>query len=368
MRRSFLKHIAAYACAGALPSLSLLARSASAAPAASSFDVLTRPALPTPKATGAAMLAVARAGKRLIAVGERGIVLLSDDDAVTWRQAQVPVSVTLTGVQFVNERLGWAIGHLGVVLHTDDGGATWIRQLDGLQAAAIALQAAQEAAAADPADAERELAAAQYLVDDGPDKPLLDLYFHNERTGFVVGAYNLAFRTDDGGSTWKSWMGHIANPRGMHLYAIEPVGGHIYLAGEQGLLLRSSDGGESFTPVASPSKGTFFGLVAGANGELLVYGLRGRAFWSGDAGAGWTEVNTGTRTSISAGARLADGRVLIASQVGELVQSRDNGRSFEPVTHSDPLPVTGLAQSANGGLVLASPRGMHKLRLASAAA
>lgn len=370
MRRSFLKHIAACACAGAVPSLGLFARQASASPAASSFNVLTRHAVQTAKAAGAAMLALTRAGGRLVAVGERGIVLLSDDDAASWRQAKVPVGTTLTGVQFVDDRRGWAIGHLGVVLHTEDGGATWVRQLDGVQAAAIALQAAQQAAreaTTDAAEAERQLAAAQYLVDDGPDKPLLDLHFENERTGYVVGAYNLAFRTDDGGRTWKSWLGHIVNPKGLHLYAIEAVGSDLYIAGEQGLLLRSSDGGERFTPVNSPSKGTYFGLVTGTGGELLLYGLRGRAFWSGDAAASWTEVDTGTRTSISAGVRLADGSLLLASQVGELMQSRDNGRSFQPVPHADPQPVADLTQSAAGRLVVASPRGVHKLQFASAA-
>ncbi len=54
--------------------------------------------------------------------GERGIVLLSDDAGVSWRQAKVPVSVSLTAVQFVDAEQGWAVGHLGVVLHTQDGG------------------------------------------------------------------------------------------------------------------------------------------------------------------------------------------------------------------------------------------------------
>ena len=34
------------------------------------------------------------------------------------------------------------------------------------------------------------------------DQPLLDVWFDNERSGFVVGAFNLIFHTDDGGASW----------------------------------------------------------------------------------------------------------------------------------------------------------------------
>src|SRR5450830_215397 len=116
------------------------AQSSSAAegPAAQSSaqQVLSEPALQSPKALRAATLAVTRAGARLVAVGERGTVLLSDDAGEHWRQASVPVRVTLTSVRFVNERTGWAAGHLGVILRSDDAGQTWIKQLDGRQAAA----------------------------------------------------------------------------------------------------------------------------------------------------------------------------------------------------------------------------------------
>jgi photosystem II stability/assembly factor-like uncharacterized protein len=110
----------------------LLPLGAVAAPAPA---VLSRPALMSPKALGAAMLAVTRAGARLVAVGERGTVLLSDDHGQQWRQAAVPVQVTLTCVAFADERHGWAAGHLGTILHSDDGGQTWRKQLDGIAAA-----------------------------------------------------------------------------------------------------------------------------------------------------------------------------------------------------------------------------------------
>jgi len=328
------------------------------------FDALQRPALMSAKATGAAMLAVARAGHRLVAAGERGVVLLSDDEGATWRQARVPVGVTLTALHFVDERQGWAVGHLGVVLQTTDGGAQWSLKLDGLKAAAIALDAAAKAGGEASA---RAMAAAQALVDDGPDKPLLDVYFENERTGYVVGAYNLAFRTADAGQTWQSWMGHVDNPKGLHLYAIRPVGGSLFIAGEQGLLLRSTDGGERFAAVASPSKGTYFGmLAAGREDELLLYGLRGRAFHSADGARTWAEVDTGTRASLSAGVRLDDGRLLLASQAGELLLSRDGGKTFKAAPGSSAWPVTALQTTPGGRLAMASLRGMRTIALTPA--
>ena len=95
--------------------------------------VLSQPALLTPKALGAATLAVTRAGPRLVAVGERGTVLLSDDHGVSWKQAAVPVQATLTCVRFVDEKTGWAAGHLGVVLRSADGGRSWQPVDTGLQ-------------------------------------------------------------------------------------------------------------------------------------------------------------------------------------------------------------------------------------------
>jgi hypothetical protein len=128
--------------------------------------VLREPALITPRAAGAAMLAVARAGRRLVAAGERGIVRVSDDDGATWSQARVPVQVSLAALHFADARRGWAAGHLGVILRTDDGGATWTRQLDGIDVARQVLAAA-------PDEAARQRA--QRLVDEGPDKPFFDL-------------------------------------------------------------------------------------------------------------------------------------------------------------------------------------------------
>ena len=62
-------------------------------------DANERQALTLSDYSHTVLQAITQAGQRLVAVGERGLVLLSDDAGKHWRQAQVPVSVTLTAHQ-----------------------------------------------------------------------------------------------------------------------------------------------------------------------------------------------------------------------------------------------------------------------------
>lgn len=339
--------------------LLLLAAQAKAEP-----DLLERPALQSPRGAKSVLLAVARADKRLVAVGERGVILLSDDNGNTWRQAKVPVSVSLTNVRFASPRKGWAVGHSGVVLHTLDGGESWFKQLDGRQAAQLEFEAAQAAAKkADDANAQRRLAEAQRVVDDGPDKPFLDANFADENNGFIVGAYGLMFATQDGGKLWRSWMGRIDNPKGKHLYSIHAAGRDLYIAGEQGALFRSNDDGQTFLEIKTPYAGTYFGVLTAPKGELIVYGLRGNAYWSGDAGRNWQKIETGPPVTFTAGVALGDGSVVLADQDGNVFQSRDQGRTFRPLPVDQRFPFTGVIQAADGKLILSGTRGITRLEV-----
>ena len=59
------------------------------------------------------LLDVAMAGKRIVAVGERGVVLLSDDNGKTWTSVRAPVTRTLTAVTFFDDKVGIAVGKVG---------------------------------------------------------------------------------------------------------------------------------------------------------------------------------------------------------------------------------------------------------------
>ena len=332
-----------------------------ASPANAETDVLERPALQSERAATSIILAVARGGQRLVAVGERGVILFSDDNGAHWRQAAVPMSVTLTNLRFASDRIGWAIGHSGVVLKTEDGGETWVKQLDGARAAEITLAGAKAFVQEHPGDAkgQRLLSDAEQKMADGPDKPFLDLYFKNEQEGVIIGAYGLILATSDGGKTWQSWQDRIDNRKGLHLYAIDAAGSDLLIAGEQGTLYHSSDGGQTFAIVKTPYEGSYFGVRHVGDGAL-VFGLRGNAFWSAGGMAGWHRAKTADADSLTASAALADGSLLLVDLSGNLLLSSDQGQSFRMGAHQ-PMPLTGVAVAADGSVVLGGVGGVLHL-------
>lgn len=306
-------------------------------------DALDRPAVSARAAAQAVLLAAAEAGNRLVAVGERGIVLLSDDGGAHWRQVAVPVSVTLTAVRFADDKHGYAVGHGATVLTTVDGGETWVRRLDGRQAAQLALAAAQ---AGGDVLARRD---AERLVADGPDKPLLDVLVQDAQHAVVVGAYGLAFATADGGNTWTSWIAPLANPKGLHLYAIRQRGERILVAGEQGLVRLSENGGRSFTAITTPYAGSFFTAELPAANELVLAGLRGNVWRSRNAGAAWNLLPVPMPASITASAVRADGSLVLTNQAGMVLVERAG--QLVPLNAQPLPPLNGILPKRDGSLV-----------------
>ncbi|AEV62587.1 bnr domain-containing protein [Pseudomonas ogarae] len=326
-------------------------------------EPLNRPAPSVAQPQRALLNGIVRAGQRLVAVGEHGLVIWSDDNGQAWHQATVPVDVNLTAVAFADERHGWAIGHQGVVLSSEDGGEHWRKRLDGVQAAALTLaQAELHARALDESAREELLYTAQRLVDDGPDKPFLALLLDGPDRVSVVGAFNLALRTQDGGKTWQAFSEQVENAEGLHLYALQAQGAKRFLAGEQGLLLATDTADGPFKRLASPYEGSYFGLLPLANNRLLLFGLRANAFRSDDGGQQWQAVTlNGAKASFNAGLQLSDGSIVLLDQGGRVYISQDQGRSFQPVAFGWGTPLTAAAQASDGSLVLTSLAGIVTL-------
>ncbi len=310
---------------------------------ASSFvDPLDAPAVMSAKAKSSRLVAVTRAGGRLVTVGRLGHILISEDGGKTWQQVPVPVRSDLVSVRFVTPEKGWAVGLDGVVLHSADGGRSWIKQLDGIQIAKIVMAAAEKRAASGDPEASQLLAEGKRFVEDGADKPLFDVLFRNENEGYVVGAFNLALRTRDGGKTWEAMSERIDNPQTMHLYSLAVSHEELYLAGEQGHLWRWDDKTERFVALQSPYKGSFFGALA-KDTTLIVFGMQGNAYRSVDGGKTWKKLPTGTSGGITAGTILVDGRIALVTQNGGLIVSADEGDTFAQIKIDRTTPYFGIA-------------------------
>lgn len=329
-------------------------------------DPLAVPAQASPLAARGLLQGVARAGQRLIAVGQRGHIVLSNDGGASWQQAKVPVSSDLTAVSFANERKGWAVGHDGVILATADGGITWTLQLDGRRANDLLVGHLEGRIQAQPQAAElaKLLGEARRYKEQGADKPFLDVWFADENNGWAVGAYNLIFRTADGGAHWEPWFDRTDNPKLLNLHAVAQAGDGLYVVGEGGLVLRLDSTAQRFVATPTSYKGSFFGVV-GSGSTVLAYGLRGNAYASNDGGSSWQKVEVGLPATIVAAAALKDGVLLLADAGGRLALSPAGGRDFKPVALKQTMPLAGIADAGDGRLALVGLRGVAVTALPS---
>ncbi|WP_428036507.1 WD40/YVTN/BNR-like repeat-containing protein [Amphritea sp.] len=322
-------------------SFSLLTNSAVAQ---TDIDRLTTPALLSSRAAEELMLDITATGKQLVAVGDQGVVMRSEDQGRSWQQQQTPFSVMLTSVYFADPQHGWLSGHDGLLAATSDGGVSWQTLLDGNQVNQLRLQRLQEKLAELQvrADAEpdntslaEQLDSIAWQVDDaaaavegGAAVPLLDTWFADAQHGFALGGYGLLLKTEDGGENWVYWGDRLDNPDNFHLNAMTADHqGNLYIAGEAGLLFRSTDGGANWRRIETPYDGSFFAITEFSK-QLYLMGLRGHLYRS-DEGLQWSPVDSGYSVTLQSAVAGADKLVLLG-QGGLILQSRD-GEKFTPL-------------------------------------
>ena len=314
--------------------LSLLGSAMLSAPvlaaAAPASDVVY--SIESAKASKSLMLDVVHAGKRLVAVGDRGHILYSDDQGATWTQAKVPTRALLTSVFFVDDKHGWAVGHDAQILASEDGGVPWTNQFE---------------------DQQRE-------------SPLLDVWFQDANSGFAVGAYGALMETTDGGKHWEDVSDRLDNEDQFHLNAIAAVkDAGLFIVGEQGSMFRSADWGQTWEKLEGPYEGSLFGVIGTAQpSTLLAYGLRGNLYRSTDFGSNWEQVELKAERGdlefgLSGATLLDDGSIVIVGNGGSVIRSSDDGETFKVVNRSDRISVSAVTAAGNGNLVLAGQGGVR---------
>jgi photosystem II stability/assembly factor-like uncharacterized protein len=277
------------------------------------------------------LLDIDRVDGRLIAVGERGFVLYSDDQGRSWTARPTPVTRTLTGVAFRDAKTGIAVGHGGSIVRSEDGGATWT----------------------------------QIMVEETGTDSLLDVQ-HLAGDHFIAyGAFGLYLDSSDAGRTWQRRTilepapaaaatasgseeegEYLGEPFDRHISRVIRVDSSLLLVGESGTLARSDDEGVTWSRIESPYEGSWFNALRLDDGTVLVFGMRGNVYRTADFGASWEKVPLATTASLMGGVQLADGHVMLVGNTGLLALSRDRARTLE--LHWSPA-AKGFAQVVEAG-------------------
>jgi photosystem II stability/assembly factor-like uncharacterized protein len=290
-------------------------------------------------------------GAQIIVVGERGHILISEDQGVSWQQQEVPTRANLTSVFFIDPENGWVAGHDSIILRTHDGGRHW------------------QEVYADPED----------------ERPILDLWFRDMNHGYAVGAYGLFLTTEDGGKSWQTfdfnpatlipngdgadegWDGGLEEESWGIDYHLNQVAatpnGRILITAEAGNLYRSDDACRSWLSLPSPYEGSFYGSLPLSQTSLLAFGLRGHLFRSEDTGNSWLPVDSGTQATLNDGIRLRDGRIVLAGLAGTLLISNDEGHSFSLYPQEDRSGISKILQADEQNLILIGEHGVKRFDL-----
>lgn len=281
------------------------------------------------------------------AVGERGVIWLTDDGGRHWRLADSPVNCRLDAVHFVDDQHGWAVGgwvhaythrSSAVVLQTDNGGQRWRRIATPTLPALCDVQMLDKHRGWAIGDGSAMYPAGVFRTDDGGrswharpgvvGRDWLAASFHDRARGVCVGRDGALFHiTSD-----RIQTAAAPPPDWRHLRDVQLDGNLGWIVGDGGRVLQTRDGGGSWQPVALPSgAGSLhdFQAVAMAGEHCWIAGSPGGFIWhSADGGATWQKQATGISTPLAAITFLDEQRGWAAGALGTILATRDGGRTW----------------------------------------
>jgi photosystem II stability/assembly factor-like uncharacterized protein len=263
----------------------------------------TRPILVTDKFYDVKALSAEKA----VVVGYAGKILLTTDGGKQWHTKASGTDVALYNVKFADAQNGWICGQDGLILHTTDGGETWQKQESGIKLPIFAMAfvdqnrgwaVAQQAtylhttnggasweqgrieASVEGVSEESTLA----LV----DPTLYDIYFLDEKTGWMVGEFGKIYHSTDGGATWKEQQNALLGQAGIDDALNLPTWFGVRfvnasegtVVGLEGKIAETTNGGQTWTytaeDLAVTSTDPLYALRLTGNGGGWIVGASAR--------------------------------------------------------------------------------------------
>lgn len=275
----------------------------------------------------------------------------------------------LFSVMFDGDK-GLAVGETGLIKVTADGGKTWARQEPPTTLALIdvASNGTRTIAVGQMGlILVREGEGAWRKVESGTTRRLLQVDINKDGLAFIVGAFGTLLKSTDGGETWTdvapNWAGIYDSGQGdtavlrdeptNYIVDVLDNGGTI-IGGEYGQLMYSPDGGICWEiayrhpSVSGENAPTLFAMSIRADGTGYAVGQSGMALRTNNNGLSWSLLQTPVDVSLFGVESSPDGQVVAIGQRVAL-RSADGGQSWAPINALD-LSLnwyTGISRSAS---------------------
>ncbi len=292
------------------------------------------------------------------AVGDRGVILATDDGGQHWRQQSSGVRCPLSGVCFISRAKGWAVGggwkpylhtSYGVVLATDDGGLTWRR----LPTPTLPLLRGvkffddQQGAAWGAASAFHPCGL--FLTDDGgrgwrmlpSDRPASwnAADFTSLDNGLCAGAHGALATIAERGLRMRTAEAVLAD-----LHAVRVDGKLNWAVGDGATIAVSTDRGASWRsalPLAEhdPATALNFQAIEARGGQAWVAGTPGSVIaHTTDGGANWNVAATRQTAPINDICFIDDSRGWAVGAGGVILSTVDGGATWNIIRNANQQP------------------------------
>ena len=282
------------------------------------------------------------------AVGDRGVILHTDDGGQHWSPQASGVNCTLTSVCFVDARNGWAAGGMaypylhdssGAVLSTRDGGMTWqrepallpalrkIRFFSERQGWAITCPSAMFPGGV---FLTRDAGRSWQPAGGGGASRLSTGDFFDGRHAILGGSLGLMATIGEGDFSRNPQSG-VTLPGINGMQVVPPDYG--WVVGDGGWIALTGNRGKSWRPplgTLPPAAALFdFAALAVRGPKCWIAGSPGsRIFFTPDAGRSWSAFPTGSTVPLRAVTFVDDLHGWAVGQLGLILASDDGGQTW----------------------------------------
>ncbi|CAM4335537.1 YCF48-related protein [Flavobacterium terrigena] len=259
-----------------------------------------------------------------------GVVIKTVDGGETWSTIYT-LNKGLTKIKFVSPTRGFLVGYDNTLLKTIDGGATWTNvtvqsdiyyynQIDFFDANNGILSAITNG----------DQLVSYKTVDSGEtwtpvtsttNLQTMEIGYASENILYSVGYDQKISKSINAGNNWTTIKNGIPQMVYFSTSFKDDLNGVV--SGEDGEILKTIDGGATWTQALSTSYENFYALKYYNNDKIITAGTDSNIYYSSDAGSTWTPLNTSSSSTSTLYdiEFFANGDALLCGSQGTILKS-----------------------------------------------